>query len=45
MNEISDDDKTSTATGPYSISDTKQPDDVVGIPDQRTIRFMRLKSS
>lgn len=29
----------------HSISDTEQPDDVVGIPGQRTIRFMRLKSS
>ena len=35
VSEISDDDETSAATRPY---DSEQPDDVVSIPDQHTIR-------
>ena len=35
---ISDNDETSAVTRPYGMSDSEQPDDVVSIPDQRTIR-------
>ena len=38
VSEISEDDETSAATRPYDISDSKQPDDVVSIRDQRTMR-------
>ena len=39
MSEISDDDKVSAAAiRPYGISDKEQPDDVVSISDQCTIR-------
>ena len=35
---ISGNDETSVATRPYGISDNKQPDDMVSIPDQHTIK-------
>ena len=38
VSEISDDNETSAVTRPYGISDSEQPDYVVSIPDQRTIR-------
>ena len=38
VSEISDDNETSAATRSYGISDSEQPDYVVSIPDQRTIR-------
>ena len=38
VNEISDDNETSAVTRSYGISDSEQPDYVVSIPDQRTIR-------
>ena len=38
VKEISDDDETSAVTRPYGISDSGQPDDVVSIPNQHTIR-------
>ena len=38
ISEISDDDETSAVTRPYGIRDKEEPDDVVSIPDQSTIR-------
>ena len=38
VSEVSDDNETSAATRLYGIRDIEQPDDVVSIPDQRTIR-------
>ena len=38
VSEISEDDEISAATKPYSISDSEQPDDVMSIPNQRTIK-------
>ena len=38
VSEISDDNETSAVTRSYGISDSEQPDYVVSIPDQRTIR-------
>ena len=39
LSEISyEDDEISADTRPYGISDSEQPDDVVSIPDQRTMR-------
>ena len=38
VSEISEDDEISAVTRPYGISDSEQPDDVVSIPDQRTMR-------
>ena len=38
VSEISEDDETSAATKPYGKSESEQPDDVVSIPNQRTIK-------
>ena len=38
VSEVSDDNETSAATRLYGIRDIEQPDDVVSIPDQPTIR-------
>ena len=38
VSEISEDDEAPAATKPYGISDSEQPDYVVSIPNQRTIK-------